>query len=126
MKIQSMRNYTEGVRRGAILVEVPIPDSRGQAKELNRGGSPLAKITTLGAIIMLIGAAVYLGSAAYREVEQSRRLNKEQTRRLAQLEEQISRNSRQISDLARVQSRLARRIFHSRRNYRMISTMAFA
>lgn len=100
MKTQAMRNYTEGVRRGAILVEVPIPDSRGQAKELNRWGSPLAIITTLGAIIMLISAAVYLGSAAYREVEQSRRLNEGQDRRLAQLEEQISRNSRQISDLA--------------------------
>jgi hypothetical protein len=61
-----MRNYTEDARRGAILFEAPLVASRGQAKELNRGGSPLAKITALGAIILLISAAAYLGSAAYR------------------------------------------------------------
>src|SRR6266540_2269680 len=96
-----MRNFTEDVRRGAILVEAPIPDSRSRAKGLNRGGSPLAKIAAVGAIVLLISAAAYLGSAAYREVEQARSLNEGQDRRLAQLEEQISRNSRQLGDLAR-------------------------
>jgi S1-C subfamily serine protease len=38
--------------------------------------------------------------AAYRKVEQARRLNEGQDRRLAQLEEQISRNGRQLSSLA--------------------------
>jgi S1-C subfamily serine protease len=95
-----MRNYTEDTGRRAILVEVPFPDSRGRAKKLNRWGSPLAKITALGAITLLIGAVAYLGLAAYREVEQARRLNEGQDRRLAQLEDQISRNSRQLSDLA--------------------------
>lgn len=75
MKIQSMRNFTKDVRRGAILVEAPIPDSRGRAKELNRGGNPLANITALVAITLLIVALAYLGFAAYREVEQARRLN---------------------------------------------------
>lgn len=60
MKIQSMRNFTKDVRRGAILVEAPIPDSRGRAKELNRGGNPLAKITALGVITMLIVAVVFI------------------------------------------------------------------
>ena len=54
----------------------------------------------LGAIVLLVSAAAYLGLAAYREVEQARRLNEGQDRRLAQLEEQISRNSRQLSGLA--------------------------
>jgi S1-C subfamily serine protease len=54
----------------------------------------------LGAVVLLISAAAYLGSAAYRVVEQSHRLNEVQDRRLTQLEEQISRNSRQISGLA--------------------------
>jgi nucleotide-binding universal stress UspA family protein len=49
---------------------------------------------------LLISAAAYLGSAAYREVQQARSLNERQDRRLAQLEEQISRNSRQLGDLA--------------------------
>jgi S1-C subfamily serine protease len=95
-----MHNFTKDVRRSAILVEAPIPDSRGRAKELNRGGNPLAKLTALGAITLLIVAVAYLGLAAYREVEQARRLNEGQDRRLAQLEEQISRNSQQLSDLA--------------------------
>jgi S1-C subfamily serine protease len=100
VNIQSMRNYTEGVRRGAILVEAPIAASRSQAKGLNRGGSPLAKIAAVGAIVLLISAVAYLGSAAYREIQQARSLNEGQDRRLAQFEEQISRNTRQISDLA--------------------------
>jgi hypothetical protein len=126
VKIQAKHNYAEDTRRGAILVERPLEASetisvsepvpyapgkaarhygvivysRGHAKGLNRGGSPLAKITVLGAIALLISAAAYLGSAAYREVQQDRRLNDGQDRRLAQLEERISRNSRQISDLA--------------------------
>jgi S1-C subfamily serine protease len=126
VKIQVIRNYAEDTCRGAILVQTPLaaPEttsvsepapcapgkvarhygviaySRGQAKGLNRGVSPLAKITVLGAIILLISAAAYLGSAAYREVELARRLNEGQDRRLALLEEQISRNSRQLSDLA--------------------------
>ena len=100
MNIQSLRNYTEDARRGAILVEAPITASRSQAKGLNRGGGPLAKIAAVGAIVLLISAAAYLGSAAYREVQQARSLNEGQDRRLARLEEQISRNSRQISDLA--------------------------
>jgi S1-C subfamily serine protease len=100
VNIQSMRNYTEDARRGAILVEAPIAASHGQAKGLNRGGGPLAKIAAVGAIVLLISAAAYLGSAAYREVQQGRSLNEGQDRRLAQLEEQISRNSRQLSDLA--------------------------
>jgi len=127
VKIQAIRNYAEDTRRGAIVVERPltvsetisvseptpcapgkaarhfgvIVYSRGQAKVLNRGFSPLAKITALGAIVLLISAAAYLGSAAYREVQQARRLNEGQDLRLAQLEERISRNSQQISDLAR-------------------------
>jgi S1-C subfamily serine protease len=95
-----MRNYTEDVRRGAILVEASIPDSRGRMKELNRWGSPQAKIMALGAITLLIVAVAYLALAAYREVEQARRLNEGQDQRLAQLEEQISRNSQQLSSLA--------------------------
>jgi hypothetical protein len=67
---------------------------------LNRGVSPLAKITALGVIVLLISATAYLGSAAYREVQQARSLNERQDRRLAQLEEQISRNSQQLGDLA--------------------------
>jgi S1-C subfamily serine protease len=94
-----MRNYTEDTGRRAILVEVPFPDSRGRAKKLNGWGSPLAKITALGAITLLIVIVAYLGLAAYREVEQARRLNEGQDRSLAQLEEQISRNSRQLSSL---------------------------
>jgi len=123
VKIQAIRNYTEDACRGAILVQTPLaaPEtisvsepaprksarhygiiaySRGQAKELNRGVSPLAKMMALCVIVLLISAAAYLGSAAYREVQQDRRLNEGQDRRLAQLEEQISRNSRQFSDLA--------------------------
>ncbi len=100
MKIRAIHNYAEDTRRGAILVEAPLAASRGQAKEFNRGGSPLTKIKAIGAIVLLISATAYLGSAAYREVEQARSLNEAQDRRLAQLEEQISRNSRQISDLA--------------------------
>jgi S1-C subfamily serine protease len=100
VKIQAMRNYTEDARRGAILVEASLADSRGRAKELNRVGNPLAKITALGAITLLIVTVAYLGLAAFREVEQARRLNGGQDRRLAQLEEQISRNSQQLSSLA--------------------------
>jgi serine protease Do len=100
VNIQSLRNYTEAARRGAILVEAPITASRSQLKGVNRGGGPLAKISAVGAIVLLISAAAYLGSAAYREVQQARSLNEGQNRRLAQLEEQISRNSRQLSDLA--------------------------
>jgi S1-C subfamily serine protease len=95
-----MRNYTEDARRGAILVEASLADSRGRAKELNRVGNPLAKITALGAITLLIVTVAYLGLAAFREVEQARRLNGGQDRRLTQLEEQISRNSQQLSSLA--------------------------
>jgi len=127
VKIKAMRNYAEDTRQGAILVERPLaasetisvpepppypPDkvarhygvivySRGQTKGSNRGASTLAKITAIGVIVMLISAAAYLGSAAYREVQQARRLNEGQGLRLAQLEERISRNSQQISDLAR-------------------------
>jgi S1-C subfamily serine protease len=100
VKIQAMRNYTEDARRGAILVEASLADSRGRAKELNRVGNPLAKITALGAITLLIVTVAYLGLAAFREVEQARRLNGGQDRRLTQLEEQISRNSQQLSSLA--------------------------
>jgi S1-C subfamily serine protease len=100
VKIRAIHNYAEDTGRGAILVEAPPAASRGQEKELNRGGSPLAKITALGAIILLVVAVAYLGLAAYRELQQSRRLNEGQDRRLAQLEEQISRNNRQIIDLA--------------------------
>jgi S1-C subfamily serine protease len=100
VKIQAMRNYTEDARRGAILVEASLADSRGRAKELNRVGNPLAKITALGAITLLIVTVAYLGLAAFREVEQARRLNGGQDRRLTQLEEQISRNSKQLSSLA--------------------------
>jgi S1-C subfamily serine protease len=126
VKIQTIPNYTEDTRRRAFLVETPLATSetisvpnpapcapgkaarhygaivysRGQARRLNRGVGPLAKITALGAIVLLISAAAYLGLAAYREVEQARRLNEGQDRRLAQLEEQISRNSRQLGDLA--------------------------
>jgi S1-C subfamily serine protease len=100
VNIQSLRNCTEGVRRGAILVEAPITASRSQVTGVNRGGGPLAKIAAVGAIVLLISAAVYLGSAAYREIQQARSLNEGQDRRLAQLEEQLSRNSRQLSDLA--------------------------
>ena len=60
----------------------------------------MAKIAAVGAIVLLISAVAYLGSAAYREIQQARSLNEGQDRRLAQLEEQISQNSRQISDLA--------------------------
>jgi S1-C subfamily serine protease len=95
-----MRNYTEDTGRRAILVEVPFPDSRGWAKKLNRRGSPLAKITAVGVITLLIVTVAYLGLAAHRKVEQARRLNEGQDRRLAQLEEQISRNGRQLSSLA--------------------------
>ena len=127
MKLQAIRNYAEGARRGAIVVESPLTASETifvsepapcaprkaarhfgvivysseQAKVLNRGFSPLAKITALGAIVLLICAAAYLGSAAYREVQQARSLNEGQYRRLAQLEEQVSQNSRQLGDLAR-------------------------
>jgi len=101
VNIQSLRNYTEDPSLGAILVQAPITASRGQGKGVNRGGSPLAKIGAVGAIVLLISAAAYLGSAAYREVQQARSLNEGQDRRLAQLEEQISRNIRQLSDLAR-------------------------
>jgi hypothetical protein len=126
VKIQAIRNYAEDTRRGAILVERPLAAAetisvsepaprapgkaarhysviaypRGRAKWLNRGFSPLAKIMALGAIILLISAAAYLGLAAYGEAQQARRLNEGQDRRLAQLEEQITRNNRQISDLA--------------------------
>jgi hypothetical protein len=126
VKIQTIHNYAEDNHRGAILVQTPLaaPEtisvsepasrapgksarhfgvivySRGQAKGLNRGISPLAKITALGAIVLLVSAAAYLELAAYREVQQSRLLNEGQDRRLAQLEEQISRNSRQLSSLA--------------------------
>jgi S1-C subfamily serine protease len=95
-----MHNYTEDARRGTILIDAPIAPSRGRAKATNRWASPPAKITALGAIILLISAAAYLGLAAYREVQQWRRLNEEQDRRLAQLEERISRSGQQISDLA--------------------------
>jgi S1-C subfamily serine protease len=60
----------------------------------------LAKIAALGAVVLLISAAAYLGSAAYREIRQARHLDEAQDRRLAQLDERISRNSKQISDLA--------------------------
>jgi S1-C subfamily serine protease len=126
VKIQAIHSNAEDRRQGAILVQAlqaapetisvvePAPCahgkaarhysviaySRGQAKGLNRGISPLAKITALGAIVLLVSAAAYLGLAAYREVQQSRRLNEGQDRRLAQLEKQISRNSRQLSSLA--------------------------
>jgi hypothetical protein len=83
------------------LVKAPITVSRDQTKVLNRGFSPLAKITALGVIVLLICAAAYLGSAAYREVQQARSLNEGQDRRLAQLEEQVSQNSQQLIDLAR-------------------------
>jgi S1-C subfamily serine protease len=101
VNIQSLRNYTEDARPGAILVKAPITVSRSQAKGLNRGGGPLAKIVAVGAIVLLISAAAYLGSAAYREVQRARSLNEGQDRRLAQLEEQVSQNSRQLGDLAR-------------------------
>jgi hypothetical protein len=100
VNIQSLRNYTEVARQGATLVEAPITASRSQVTGLNRGGGPLAKIAAVGAIVLLISAIAYLGSAAYREIQQARSLNEGQDRRLAQLEEQISRNSQQISDLA--------------------------
>jgi S1-C subfamily serine protease len=126
VKNRAIHNHAEDTRRVAILAQTPfappetvsvseaptcapgkaashygvIAYSRGQAKGLNRGGSPLAKITVLGAIVLLISAAAYLGLAAYREVKQARRLNEGQDRRLAQLEERISRNSRQLGDLA--------------------------
>jgi hypothetical protein len=127
VKIQAIHNYAEDTRRGAVMVERPLTASetisvsepapcaprkaarhfgvivysRGQAKVLNRGFSQLAKITALGAIVLLISAAAYLGSAAYREVQEARNLNEGQDRRLAQLEEQVSQNSRQLGDLAR-------------------------
>jgi S1-C subfamily serine protease len=127
VKIQAIHNYAEDTRRGAVVVERPLTASetisvsepapcapvkavrhfgvivysRGQAKVLNRGFSPLAKMTALGAIVLLISAAAYLGSAAYREVQQAHSLNEGQDRRLAQLEEQVSQNIRQLGDLAR-------------------------
>jgi S1-C subfamily serine protease len=85
----------KAARRYGVIVY-----SRGRAKGLNIGGSPLAKITALGVIVLLISAAAYLGSAAYREVQMARSLNEGQDRRLAQLEERISRNSQQLGDLA--------------------------
>jgi S1-C subfamily serine protease len=126
VKIQAIHNYAEDTRRGAILVETPLaaPEtisvsepaprapgkaarhsgviaySRGQAKELRGGVGPGAKIMALSAIVLLISAAAYLGLAAYREVQQARHLNERQEQRLAQLEEQISRNSQRLSDLA--------------------------
>jgi hypothetical protein len=126
VKIQAIRNYTEDTHLGAILVERPlaasetisiskpapfapgkaarhygvIPYSRGQAKALNRGGRPQAKITALGAIILLISAAANLGSAVYHKIHQARRLNEGQDWRPAQLEERISRNSRHLGNLA--------------------------
>jgi hypothetical protein len=86
VKIQVIRNYAEDTRRGVMLVERPLaaPEtisvsepapcpprkaarhfgvivySRGQAKELNRGVNTLAKITVLGAIVLLISATAYL------------------------------------------------------------------
>lgn len=100
MKIQAIHNYAEDTRRGAILVESPLAASRSQAKELSRGANPLTKIKALGAIVLFISAAAYLGLAAYREFQQARRLNEGQDRRLAHLEERISRNSQQLSVLA--------------------------
>jgi hypothetical protein len=64
-----MHNYTEDARRRAILVKVPFPAPRGQAKKLNRGGSPLARITALGVVILLTCAVAYLGLVAYREIQ---------------------------------------------------------
>jgi hypothetical protein len=101
VNIQSLRNYTETARRGAILVEAPITASHSLGKWGNRGGGPLAKIAAVGAIVLFISAAVYLGSAAYREVQEARSLNEGQDRRLAHLEEQISWNSQQLNDLTR-------------------------
>src|SRR6266508_2143651 len=54
VKIRAIHNYAEDTGRGVILVEAPPAAPRGQAKELNRGGSQLAKITAIGAIILLI------------------------------------------------------------------------
>jgi S1-C subfamily serine protease len=126
VKIHAIHNYAENTRRGATLVEGPLaapdtasvsePDpsaggksarhygviaySRGRAKAANRVGSPLAKMAAFGAIFLLISAAAYLGSTAYREVEHARSLNEGQDQRLAQLEEQISWNSQRLSALA--------------------------
>jgi hypothetical protein len=60
----------------------------------------MAKIAAIGAIVLLISAVAYLGSAAYLEVQQARRLNEGQDWRPTQLEERISRNSRQLGNLA--------------------------
>jgi len=64
VKIRAIHNYAEDTGRGVILVEAPPAAPRGQAKELNRGGSQLAKITAIGAIILLISAVAYLGCYA--------------------------------------------------------------
>ena len=90
MKIQAIHNYAEDTHWEAILVQTPLaaPEtisvsepasrapgksarhygvivySRGQAKGLYRGVSPLAKIMALSAIVLLISAEAYLGLAA--------------------------------------------------------------
>jgi hypothetical protein len=86
VKIQALRNYAEDTGPGAIMFERPLAASetisvsepspcppgkaarhygviayaRGRAKGLNKGVSPLAKITALGAIVLLISAAARL------------------------------------------------------------------
>jgi Trypsin-like peptidase domain len=63
------------------------------------GLSPLAKITVLSALILLLGGIITLGLAAYKEFSQNRRLNDKQNRHLAKLEGQMTRTNQQVAEL---------------------------
>jgi len=61
---------------------------------------PLAKVAAYFVIGLLVIATFCLGWMAYRTAEQTRRLDSEQSQRLAQLEVQISQTGQQVSGLA--------------------------
>ncbi|MCI0337723.1 MAG: serine protease [Acidobacteria bacterium] len=73
--------------------------SRVLVQELIRGVNPLAKTTVLSVLILLLSGIIILGLAAYKEFSQNRRLNDEQNRHLAKLEEQITRTNQQVAEL---------------------------
>jgi S1-C subfamily serine protease len=62
--------------------------------------NPLTKTAILALLILLLGGIIYLGLATYREFSQNRRLNDEQSRHLAGLEERMTRTNRQVAELS--------------------------
>jgi S1-C subfamily serine protease len=74
---------------------------RKLTRELIREISPLTKIAVLFVAVVFIGGMLYLGFAAYKEVQRNRHLLIEQSQRLAQLEAQGEQTRQEVSRLAR-------------------------